>query len=127
MFLRKNDKIETLIGVKSEIKGDVNTEGTIRIDGRFIGNVVAEWVIVGESGNLKGDITAKGIIIGGIVEGNLKSDDIVEIKSSGRLIGDISTKKLSVSEGGMFEGRSFIKREEEGKVIDFPIKESSSL
>lgn len=127
MFLRKNDKIETLIGQKSEFKGDVTTEGTIRIDGRFIGNVFAEWVIVGESGNIKGDITAKGIIIGGMVEGNLRSDDIVEIKSTGRLTGDIHTKKLSVSEGGMFEGRSYIKREEDSKIIDFPAKESASM
>ncbi|MFQ3574409.1 MAG: polymer-forming cytoskeletal protein [Thermodesulfovibrionales bacterium] len=127
MFLRRNDKIETLIGQKSAFKGDVTTEGTIRIDGSFTGDVSAEWVIVGESGNVKGNITAKGIIIGGIVEGNLKSDDIVEIKSTGRLTGDIHTKKLSVSEGGMFEGRSFIKREDDSKVIDFPAKESASM
>ncbi|MCX8026824.1 MAG: polymer-forming cytoskeletal protein [Thermodesulfovibrionales bacterium] len=127
MFLRRSDKIETLIGQRSEFKGDVTTEGTIRIDGRFIGNITAEWVIIGDSGYIKGNITSKGIIIGGIVEGNLKSDDIVEIKSTGRLTGDIHTKKLSVSEGGMFEGRSFIKREDDGKVIDFPIKESASM
>ncbi|MCX8069065.1 MAG: polymer-forming cytoskeletal protein [Thermodesulfovibrionales bacterium] len=126
MFLKKNDRLESLIGEKSEFTGNIITEGTCRIDGKLYGNIKADWVIIGERGMIKGDISSRGVIIGGTLEGNIKADEIVEIKTTGKLTGDIQTMKLSVSEGGIFEGRSQIKRDEGSKVIDFPIKESMS-
>ncbi len=125
MFLRKNDNLDSLIGQKSDFVGNITTEGTCRIEGQFTGNIKAEWVIIGGSGKIKGDISARGIIIGGSIEGNIKADEIVEIKPTGKIIGDITTRKLSVAEGGIFEGRSYTKRDEEIKVIDFPSKEST--
>ncbi|HIJ60678.1 MAG TPA: polymer-forming cytoskeletal protein [Nitrospirae bacterium] len=125
MFLRKTDRLESLIGEKSEFVGDISTEGTCRIDGKFHGNIKADWVIIGEMGSVKGNVSSRGVIIGGMIEGNIKADEIVEIKTTGKLTGDIHTKKLSVAEGGIFEGRSQIKREE-GKVIDLPVKESAT-
>lgn len=126
MFLKKNDKLESLIGERSEFVGNITTEGTCRIDGKFNGNIKADWVIIGEQGKITGDISARGVIVGGAIDGNIKADEIVEIKTSGKLSGDINTKKLSVAEGGIFEGRSQIKRDDDAKVIDFPIKESAS-
>ncbi len=126
MFLRKNDKIDSLIGQRSEFVGNIATEGTCRIDGKLFGNIKADWLIIGETGSIKGDATVRGIIIGGSIEGNIEANEIIEIKPTGRLFGDIITKKLSVAEGGVFEGRSQKKREDsESKIIDFPAKESS--
>ena len=121
MFSRNSEKLESLIGLNSSFKGEIDTKGTIRIDGSLTGNVKADWVILGEKAILKGDITARGIVIGGRVDGNLIAQEIIEIKPKGQVFGDISTKKLTIMEGGFFEGKSTMIRED-SKVVEFNVK-----
>lgn len=121
MFHRNKEKLESFIGPNSNFKGDINIAGTLRIDGSIEGNINADWVILSEKGFLKGDITARGIIIGGKIEGNLKAEEIVEIKSKGQVYGDIFSNKLSIVEGGIFNGRSSLQRDE-SKVIELQSK-----
>jgi cytoskeletal protein CcmA (bactofilin family) len=121
MFNRNTEKLESLIGVNSQFRGDIDTKGTLRVDGTMEGNIKADWVILGEKSLIKGDIAARGIIIGGRVEGTLKAEEIVEIKSKGQVCGDISTNKLAVAEGGSFDGRS-VMRKEGSKVVEFQAK-----
>ncbi|BCB96395.1 hypothetical protein JZK55_13170 [Dissulfurispira thermophila] len=125
MFLKKNNKLEALIGSDSEFKGDITANGTLRIDGKITGNIIADSVILGDKASVTGDIKARCVVIGGIVEGNVNADELVEIKHTGKLFGDIHTSKLSVAEGGIFEGRSIIQKDET-KIIDFPAKEASA-
>ncbi|QWR76955.1 bactofilin family protein [Candidatus Magnetomonas plexicatena] len=106
MFTKKQDRIETLIGVNSEIKGVITLKGTLRVDGYFEGNVKADWVIVGEKGHIKGDMTANGVVVGGFAEGNIHASEYIEIMSKGRVLGDVFTQKLAIMEGGLFEGHS---------------------
>lgn len=124
MFLRRNNKLEALIGGNTDFRGDINTDGTLRIDGKVTGNIVAEWVVLGETASVKGNIKSKGVVIGGRVDGNVEAEELVDIKYTGKLFGDIHTRKLSVAEGGLFEGRSLIQKDEKN-VIDFPGKEAS--
>jgi cytoskeletal protein CcmA (bactofilin family) len=124
MFTKNTEKLESLIGANSKFKGDIDTKGTLRIDGSMEGNVNADWVILGEKACLKGDVTARGIIVGGRVDGNLRSKEIVEIKSKGQVSGDISTNKLTIIEGGMFDGRSSMHKDE-SKVVEFQTKSSN--
>ena len=121
MFTKNTEKLESLIGANSNFKGDINTKGTLRVDGTMEGNVNADWVILGEKACLKGDVTARGIIIGGRVDGNLRAKEIVEIKSKGQVSGDISTNKLTIIEGGMFDGKSTMQKSE-SKVVEFQTK-----
>lgn len=121
MFTKNTEKLESLIGANSKFKGDIDTKGTLRIDGSMEGNVNADWVILGEKACLKGDVTARGIIIAGRVDGNLRSKEIVEIKSKGQVSGDISTNKLTIIEGGMFDGRSSMQKDE-SKIVEFQAK-----
>jgi cytoskeletal protein CcmA (bactofilin family) len=121
MFTKNTEKLESLIGANSKFKGDIDTKGTLRIDGSMEGNVNADWVILGEKACLKGDVTARGIIVGGRVDGNLKAKEIVEIKAKGKVSGDISTNKLTIIEGGMFDGRSSMHKDE-SKVVEFQTK-----
>jgi len=123
MFLRKNNKLETLIGIGSEIKGDITANGTLKIDGKITGNIIADSVILGNDALVTGDIKARSVVIGGRLNGNVTAEDIIEIKPTGQVFGDVHTKKLSVSEGGIFEGRSLIQKDET-RVIDFPAKEA---
>jgi cytoskeletal protein CcmA (bactofilin family) len=121
MFNRNTEKLESLIGVNSQFRGDIDTKGTLRVDGTMEGNIKADWVILGEKSLVKGDVAARGIIIGGRVEGTLKAEEIVEIKSKGQVCGDISANKLAVAEGSSFDGRSVMKREG-SKVVEFQAK-----
>ena len=119
MFHKNTEKLESFIGANSLFKGDVDTKGTLRVDGVVEGNIVADWVILGESSHIKGDITARGIVIGGRVDGNIKAKEIVEIKNKGQLHGEIFTNKLVIAEGGILEGRTRMQQHEESKVIEF--------
>jgi cytoskeletal protein CcmA (bactofilin family) len=121
MFTKNTEKLESFIGASSKFRGDIETKGTLRIDGILEGNVQADWVILGEKSSVRGDITGRGIIIGGSVDGNLRAKEIIEIKSKGRVTGDIATSKLTISEGGVFDGRSAMQNGET-KVLEFQSK-----
>ncbi len=121
MFNRNTGKLESFIGANSDFKGDLDVKGTLRIDGVLAGNVNADWVILGEKAILKGDVSARGIIVAGRIEGNLRAKEIVEVKSKGHVSGDIYTSKLTVVEGGVFDGKSRMTKEET-KVLEFQAK-----
>ena len=106
MFTKNTEKLESFIGQNSHFKGDIETKGTLRVDGTLDGNVKADWVILGEKAQLKGDITARGVIVGGKIEGNVKAKELVEIKSKGVVNGDIDAGKLSIAEGAVFNGKA---------------------
>ena len=121
MFSKKNEKLESLIGMNSSFRGNIETKGTLRIDGILEGNAGADWIILGEKASVQGDLAARAIIVGGRVEGNIKAKEIVEIKSKGRVSGDISSSKLTIVEGGLFDGRSSMSQEE-SKIVEFQVK-----
>jgi len=121
MFTKNTEKLEALIGVNSNFRGDIDTKGTLRIDGALVGNANADWIILGEKSSIKGDLTSRGIVVGGRIEGNLRAKEIVEIKSKGQVFGDIHTGKLTIVEGGLFDGRSNMKKEE-SKIVEFQAK-----
>jgi cytoskeletal protein CcmA (bactofilin family) len=123
MFHRNKEKLESFIGNNSHFNGDINTKGTLRIDGTMEGNVNADWIILGEKALLKGNIAARGIIVGGKVEGNLKAKEIVEIKPKGTVSGDVMTNKLSIVEGAVFNGKAAMEKDE-SKIVEFQIKEN---
>ena len=101
----KKEKIESFIGKNSQFKGDISCKGTVRVDGSLIGNVNADWVVIGLKGVLKGNITASGIIVGGMVEGILEAKEVVQIERKGKVKGDIKTSKFSVADGGLIDGK----------------------
>ena len=117
MFGKNSKKLQTIIGEDSEFRGTVSVKETVRIDGFLEGNVRADWVIVGETGKITGNIESRGTVVGGTVEGNIEADEIVELKHKSRVFGEIRTGKLTVAEGAVFEGQS---RMEKGKEAGNP-------
>ncbi len=124
MFHKNTEKLESFIGTNSAFKGSIDSKGTVRVDGAVEGNISADWVIIGEKAHIRGDISARGIVIGGKIEGNVKAKEIVEIKNKGHISGEIMSKKLVVAEGGIFEGKSSMPREE-SNIIELQTAENS--
>ncbi|MDP3259191.1 MAG: polymer-forming cytoskeletal protein [Thermodesulfovibrionales bacterium] len=125
MFSKNTEKLESFIGINSNFKGDIKTQGTLRVDGTVEGNIETDWLILGETSHLKGDATSRGIIVGGRVDGNLTAREIIEIKTKGQVTGELTTTKLSIAEGAMFDGRSSMIKEE-SNVIELQAKEKVS-
>jgi cytoskeletal protein CcmA (bactofilin family) len=116
MFAKETDKLESFLGMNSNFKGELSVKGTLRVDGTVDGKLDADYMILSESAVVKGAIKAKKIIIGGKIDGNVHAQELVEIKSKGKVLGDIFTQKLAITEGGEFNGKVDMKKEE-GKVI----------
>lgn len=87
MFHRNTEKLESFIGAGSSFRGDIETKGTLRIDGQLEGNITADWVILGEKASVNGNVTARGIVIGGRLTGMLEAKEIVEIEVKGSVTG----------------------------------------
>jgi cytoskeletal protein CcmA (bactofilin family) len=121
MFSRKEEKLECLIGTNCSFEGQIDTKGTIRIDGSVNGNVNADWIIIGEHGKIQGDLSAKGAIIGGAITGNILTKESLSIMQTGKVSGDIKSNKLSIAEGGIFEGNSSLYKRE-STVVDIQAK-----
>jgi len=103
--MEKDDKIDSVIGKKTVIKGSINVEGSVKIDGTIEGNISTnESVILGKDSAVKGNIECKSAIIGGRVEGNVNVQDVLELQSGTHLSGDIVCCGLIIKEGVFFEG-----------------------
>lgn len=105
MFSKSVSGVETLLGRDCEIRGNISSKGTVRIDGKIEGNVTtAEGVVVGEAAIVKGNIQGKHVVIGGKVTGDVTAFTKLEILHTGKLYGDIRAPKLMIAEGVIFEG-----------------------
>ena len=102
-------EITTLLGRGASFEGKLTFEGTVRIDGRFKGEVFSDDVLViGEGAIVEAEIDVGEIIVQGTVIGNIKAKRAIEVHAPGRIKGDIHTPSLQIDKGVMFEGRSFM-------------------
>jgi len=90
----------------SEFEGKLSFRDTVRIDGRFSGEITSEnTLIVGESGEIDAEIRSKTIVVSGTVNGNLIAEAKVVLHKSARINGDIQTPSIVVEEGAMITGK----------------------
>lgn len=100
--------INTILGLGSFIRGELKISGFIRIDGDLDGSLeTGGKVIVGESARIRGDVRARSITVGGVVQGDIVAPEGVTILSSGLVIGNILTKRLVVEESVILNGSCF--------------------
>jgi len=89
----------------SEFEGKLTFEGTVRIDGKFKGEIFSDAnLVIGESGKVEADISVGAVVVSGEVVGNIKASQKVEIHSPGVVRGNITTPALIIEEGVVFEG-----------------------
>ena len=102
-------EITTLLGRGATFEGKLTFEGTVRIDGRFKGEVFTDdTLVIGEGAHVEAQIDVGEIIIQGTVVGNISAKRSIEIHAPGRVKGDLHTPTLQIDKGVIFEGRSFM-------------------
>ena len=101
--------LSAFIDQGSEFEGKLVFKDTVRIDGRFRGEVFSDdTLVIGEGALVEAEIDIGDIIIQGTVVGNIKAKRSIEIHAPGRVKGDIHTPSLQIDKGVIFEGRSFM-------------------
>jgi cytoskeletal protein CcmA (bactofilin family) len=89
------------------IEGKISSNGNVRIDGKINGDVnVKGNLTLGQSAEIKGQVSAKNMTVSGKVEGVLKIEEKLTLEASSVIKGDIITKILVVIEGAKFDGKS---------------------
>ncbi len=97
--------IFNIIGNGTNIKGDINANGDIRIDGSVIGNLNSSGkLIIGEQGHIEGETSVKIADISGNYKGKLTAAELVILRASSKFDGDLFTKKIVIEEGSIFNG-----------------------
>lgn len=107
--MAKTNETESLLGnmIKNgtEIKGDIKCSGDIRIDGTLIGSLNTEGrLVVGESGRIEGNVTCKNADLSGTVRAKVNVHELLSLKATCNLEGEISTNKLHIEPGANFTG-----------------------
>ena len=94
-----------LIGGGTKIVGDITSAGDVRIDGHLSGNIViAGKFVLGATGVVEGNITSVNADLSGEVKGTVKISEMLSLKSTARINGDIETSKLMIEPGAVFTG-----------------------
>jgi cytoskeletal protein CcmA (bactofilin family) len=100
-----------LIGVGTQIQGDIQCNGDIRIDGEVIGNVtVGQKLVVGATGSIKGNVVASEVSVSGTILGNIQAENATILMGKSVVNGDISTAQIVIEQGGSFNGKCEMKR-----------------
>ena len=94
-----------IIGNGTTITGDIKSKGDIRVDGSLNGSVETEGkVVVGQGGVVEGDVICKDADVAGVIKAKITVSQLLSLKSSAKLNGDIVTNKLSIEPGATFTG-----------------------
>ncbi|MCR4789978.1 MAG: polymer-forming cytoskeletal protein [Treponemataceae bacterium] len=97
--------INTMVGNGTFVSGNLQVEGFIRVDGNIDGNVTTNGkIIIGNNAKIRGNVNAKSVISGGLIEGDIVAPDSVQLFSSAVVLGDIISKKLKADQNSIIQG-----------------------
>ena len=106
MNRKTNVHTSTVIGSGMKLEAARLTgQGTVKIDGDYVGDVELNTLEIGENGRVTGDIWAKNVKISGWVLGNICGGETVHITSTAHVEGCIETQTLITDEGSWFNGK----------------------
>ena len=95
------------IGAGTYVEGNIETKGSLRIDGRVKGIVKSgDTLTVGTSGEIVGEVHVKNAIVGGKIDGDVTIEQKLVLESTSSLNGNLRASKLIIDEGAYFSGKS---------------------
>jgi cytoskeletal protein CcmA (bactofilin family) len=96
----------SVLDAQLTVRGDIETDGTLRVDGRLDGSIRrADIVVIGNGATVNGDISAREVIVGGSVQGNVSATTRIELQPSAVVTGDIDAGAIMIHEGCVVQGR----------------------
>ena len=101
----KNHEIN-FIAKGSILEGSLNSESDVRIDGCLKGSIkTGGRIVLGENGVIEGEVSCNTAIIGGELKASIISEDLLTLKSTAKLTGEIIAGKLAIEPGAIFSGK----------------------
>lgn len=89
----------------TSVEGDVKSTGDIRVDGYIKGSLHTKGkLVIGSTGKIEGEIQCTHADISGEIKGNIVVSELLQLKSTAKLVGDIVTNKLAIEPGANFSG-----------------------
>ncbi|MBK8806526.1 MAG: polymer-forming cytoskeletal protein [Bacteroidales bacterium] len=99
-----------MITAGTTITGDIICNGDIRIEGNLLGNLTTKGkLVIGATGEIKGEIACQNSDIEGFVEGKIIVGELLSLKATSRMIGDVVTNRLAIEPGAIFTGTCSMK------------------
>ena len=124
-MLQKNEElpIKAYLGSDALFKGALSFEGTVRIDGKFEGQVnTNDTLVIGETGDMKADVTVGTLVCKGQLTGAVVASKKIEMHPASKITGNIQTPALSIELGAVLDGHLNMTGRETEKVVNL-IKE----
>jgi cytoskeletal protein CcmA (bactofilin family) len=104
-----SDKVNVILS-GTEISGDIVSNSNLLIEGEIIGNISCSGKVqIGTSGKIKGNLVCVNADVEGSLDGELTIENLLILRSTARIKGDIQTLKLNIEEGAFFEGACVMK------------------
>ena len=101
----ENTTVVNMVGPGTTITGDLNSKGDVRIDGIIKGSINTEGkLVLGKDGIVEGDVVCVNADISGVINAKITVSQLLSLKTTAKLKGDIITNKLSIEPGASFTG-----------------------
>ncbi len=94
------------LGKSVRIKGELSGSEDIFVDGELEGSIqlTGNSLTIGPNGRIRANISAKNVIVGGILDGNIQAEERAELRKTAVMNGDVRTKRIAIEEGAFFKG-----------------------
>jgi cytoskeletal protein CcmA (bactofilin family) len=101
------------IGKSVIIKGELSGSEDLYVDGTVEGTIELQGnnLVIGPNGQVRANVNAKGVMVQGKLEGNIRASEKAELRKSAAVVGDIVTQRIAIEEGAYFKGKVEIQRE----------------
>jgi cytoskeletal protein CcmA (bactofilin family) len=112
--MEKSEKVSAFLGKDTEFEGKLSFYGTIRIDGRFEGDISAiGTLIVGETGMIEANVHVSYIVVNGMIRGDIIADERIDLHAPGKVFGNINSPVVVIDEGAIFDGNCRMEKAKE--------------
>jgi cytoskeletal protein CcmA (bactofilin family) len=102
--------IDSLIGPNTQIEGNINFSGGLRVDGNVCGDIIASGgshniLVLSDQGNIEGKIQVSNVVINGTVSGPIYADEYLELQAKAKVFGDVYYGSIEIQLGASVEGQ----------------------
>jgi len=118
--MARNDILNSTIGEGSVFEGKFYISGSLKIDGKFEGEIKTDdELVVGETGKVRTNIEARAVVVAGTVIGNISAREEVRLLETAKVLGDIQAPSINIQKGVVLKGNTIITGQQKRDVSKF--------